>query len=46
MMVDSIGRRDYPMIQALLILFALANMIVNLGVDLMYALLNPRIRYA
>jgi peptide/nickel transport system permease protein len=46
MMVDSIGRRDCLMIQALPILFALANMIVNLGIDPMYAVVNPRIRYA
>ena len=44
-MVDSVHRRDYPMIQALLILFAGINVLIHLLVDFIYAFLDPRIRY-
>jgi peptide/nickel transport system permease protein len=43
--VDSILRRDYPMIQGLVLLFSFAYVIVNLCIDLIYGLLDPRIRY-
>ena len=43
-MVDSVHRRDYPMIQALLILFAGINVLIHLLVDFIYAFLDPRIR--
>lgn len=43
-MVDSISRRDYPAVQGGLLLIALIVMVVNLGVDLLYAWINPRIR--
>lgn len=45
-MVDSIFRRDYPAVQGGLILIAVAVMIVNLVVDLLYGLVNPKIRHA
>lgn len=45
LVVDSILRRDYPVIQGSLLLIAGATVMVNLLVDLMYALLDPRIRY-
>jgi dipeptide transport system permease protein len=38
-------RRDYPVIQAGLLLIAGIIMIVNLIVDLLYGLINPRIRH-
>lgn len=44
-MVDSVFRRDYPVIQSGLLLIAAIIMIVNLIVDLMYGLINPRIRH-
>ncbi len=44
-MVDSVFRRDYPVIQGGLLLIAGIIMIVNLLVDLLYGLLNPRIRH-
>ena len=44
-MVDSIFRRDYPSVQGGLLLIAGIVMIVNLTVDLLYGLINPRIRY-
>lgn len=43
-MVDSISRRDYPVVQAGLLLIAGLVMVVNLFVDLTYGLINPRIR--
>jgi len=43
-MVDSIFRRDYPVVQGGLLLIALMVMIVNLVVDMLYGLINPRIR--
>ena len=44
-MVDSIFRRDYPSVQGGLTLIAVIVMIVNLVVDLLYGLINPRIRH-
>ena len=44
-MVDSIFRRDYEVIQGGLMLIAGIVMIVNLIVDLLYGLINPRIRH-
>ena len=44
-MVDSISRRDYQVVQGGLLLIALVVMLVNLIVDLLYGLVNPRIRH-
>lgn len=44
-MVDSIFRRDYPSVQGGLVLIALIVMVVNLTVDVLYGLINPRIRH-
>jgi len=44
-MVDSVSKRDYPVIQGGLLLIAAIIMIVNLVVDLLYGLINPRIRH-
>jgi dipeptide transport system permease protein len=44
-MVDSIFRRDYPVVQSGLLLIALVVMIVNLIVDATYGYINPRIRH-
>ncbi len=43
---DSISRRDYPSVQGGLLLIAVLVMMVNLLVDLLYGLINPRIRHA
>ena len=43
-MIDSISRRDYPVVQSGLLLIAGLVMVVNLLVDLTYGLINPRIR--
>jgi dipeptide transport system permease protein len=44
-MIDAISRRDYPVVQAGLLLIAIIIMVVNLIVDLLYGLINPRIRH-
>lgn len=44
-MVDSISRRDYPAVQGGLVLIALIVMVVNLTVDMLYGLVNPKIRH-
>jgi dipeptide transport system permease protein len=43
-LVDSIGRRDYPVLQGGALLVAIMVILVNLSVDLTYGFLNPRIR--
>ncbi|SIS76915.1 ABC transporter permease subunit [Paracoccus saliphilus] len=43
-MVDSIFRRDYPVVQGGLLLIAVMVMIVNLIVDMLYGFINPKIR--
>jgi peptide/nickel transport system permease protein len=43
--VEAILRRDYPIIQGVILIFSAAYVVVNLLVDLSYALLDPRIRY-
>jgi peptide/nickel transport system permease protein len=43
--VDAILRRDYPVIQGVVLLFSFSYVIINLLVDLLYSLLDPRIRY-
>src|SRR6185312_3830235 len=44
-MVDSIFRRDYPAVQGGLLMIAVSVMLVNLVVDLLYGLVNPRVRH-
>jgi peptide/nickel transport system permease protein len=46
LIVNAIQRRDYPVIQGGLLLTATALVLVNLAVDLLYAWLDPRVRYA
>jgi peptide/nickel transport system permease protein len=43
--VDAVLARDYPTIQAVILLFSFAYVLINLVVDLTYTLLDPRIRY-
>jgi len=43
--VDAILRRDYPVIQGVVLLFSCVYVVVNLIVDLLYTLFDPRIRY-
>ncbi len=43
--IDAIVRRDYPLIQGIVLLFSFVYVLVNLVVDVLYTLLEPRIRY-
>jgi peptide/nickel transport system permease protein len=43
--VDAILRRDYPVIQGVVLLFSFTYVLVNLAVDLLYTVFDPRIRY-
>jgi peptide/nickel transport system permease protein len=43
--VDAILRRDYPVIQGVVLLFSFVYVLVNLAIDLAYTLFDPRIRY-
>ena len=43
--LDSILRRDYPVIQGVVLLFSFVYVLVNLLIDLLYTVLDPRIRY-
>jgi peptide/nickel transport system permease protein len=43
--VDAVLARDYPTIQAVILLFSLAYVLINLAVDVAYTFLDPRIRY-
>ncbi|HWR06495.1 nickel ABC transporter permease [Sporomusa sp.] len=44
MLITSVSMRDYPVIQAEMLLFAIQFMVINLLVDVLYAVLNPQIR--
>jgi peptide/nickel transport system permease protein len=43
--VDAVLKRDYPIVQALILVFAAVKVLINLLVDISYAFLDPRIRY-
>ena len=45
-LVESIRRRDYPILQGGVLLIATVIIMVNLMVDLLYGFINPRIRHA
>ena len=43
--IDAIVRRDYPLIQGLVVVFSFVYVLVNLCVDVIYTIVDPRIRY-
>ena len=45
-LVQAVSQRDYPTVQAMIFVMALVFLLVNLVIDLLYAWLDPRIRYA
>jgi peptide/nickel transport system permease protein len=45
LLVQAVARRDYPLIQGIVLIVAVAYVLINLIVDLVYALLDPRVRY-
>ena len=46
LLVDALGKRDYPMMSAINLIFATAVIFTNLLVDISYGYLDPRIRYS
>lgn len=44
LLVESVNYRDYPAIQSLILIFSLQFIIINLIVDILYAILNPEIK--
>ena len=46
LLIDGVNRRDYPMVQSIVLVVAGVVLVVNLIIDLLYAWINPRIRYA
>jgi peptide/nickel transport system permease protein len=43
--IQAVGARDYPVVQAIVMFVALVVLVANLVVDVMYAWLDPRVRY-
>jgi peptide/nickel transport system permease protein len=43
--VDAVLGRDYPTIQGVILVFSFVYVLINLVIDLLYTLLDPRIRY-
>lgn len=46
LVVDAITRRDYPIIQGVMVIFAAVYVLINLVIDILYCFIDPRIRYA
>ena len=45
LLVDAVDMRDYPVIQTEVLLFSLEFILINLVVDILYAVINPTIHY-
>jgi len=45
LLIQGVGRRDYPLIQGIVLVIAVAFVLINLLIDLVYALIDPRVRY-
>ena len=45
LLVQAVGRRDYPLVQGVVLVIAAVYVVVNLAVDLAYGMLDPRVRY-
>ena len=45
-MVDAIGTRDWPVVQGLVLVNVALILLINLAVDILYSVVDPRIRYS
>lgn len=45
LVLDAILKRDYPIIQGLILMFSFVYILINLAIDILYTLIDPRIRY-
>jgi ABC-type dipeptide/oligopeptide/nickel transport system permease component len=46
LLIDSITHRDFVVLQGIILIIAAVTLLVNLIVDLLYGVLDPRIRYS
>lgn len=46
LMIEAISKRDYPVVQGTIILISFMYVLINLVIDIFYAIIDPRIRYA
>jgi peptide/nickel transport system permease protein len=44
LLLDAVSQRDYPLVQAIVLMFAAVFLLINLAVDLLYGMLDPRVR--
>ena len=44
-LIDAVNHRDYPTVQAIVFLLAMVFLSINLFIDMLYAVLDPRIRF-
>lgn len=45
LMVGAMKQRDYTMLQSIMVIYALIIVVVNIGVDILYGVVDPRVRY-
>jgi ABC-type dipeptide/oligopeptide/nickel transport system permease component len=45
LMINAIGMRDYTLVQGIILMFVIGFLLINLIVDILYAIINPRIQY-
>ena len=45
LLIQAISQRDYPLVQGIVMITALSVSLINLAVDLLYGVINPRVRY-
>ncbi|MGE0240064.1 MAG: ABC transporter permease subunit, partial [Parvibaculaceae bacterium] len=45
LVVDAIARRDYPVVQGVILVFSALYVLINLAIDVSYTFIDPRIRY-
>ncbi|GAB3263996.1 ABC transporter permease [Arthrobacter pigmenti] len=45
LLIQAVARRDYPLIQGIVLVVAVAFVVINLLIDLVYAMIDPRVRY-
>lgn len=46
LMINAIGARDYPLVEAITLLYVAGFLVINLVIDTLYTLINPRLRHA
>jgi peptide/nickel transport system permease protein len=44
LLIGAIGARDYPLVEGCVLTFALTYVVVNMATDLLYAIVDPRVR--